>query len=237
MNHGSRTSRGFFVTGTDTGVGKTLAACALLHAFAQRGLRAIGMKPVAAGARREHDTLVNEDVEALVAASNTRADEALVNPYCFEPAIAPHIAAAEAGVEIELDRIAHAYRELSRIADCVIVEGAGGFRVPLGRDTDTSDLARTLALPVVVVVGVRLGCLSHALLTIDAVRDAGLTVAGWIANHINPDMPYADQNVVALRERIDAPLVARLPFTRSRERSAFAGELDIDLLQGTRATS
>ena len=160
---GSRvTASGYFVTGTDTGVGKTLVSCALLRAFAARGLRAVGMKPVAAGAVLENGRLVNEDVIALNAAANVAAPAELVNPYCFAPPIAPHIAAAEAGITVELERIREAYAALAALADRVIVEGAGGFRVPLTRELEVAHLAAHLALPVILVVGMRLGCLNHA---------------------------------------------------------------------------
>ena len=222
---------GFFVTGTDTGVGKTLVACALLRGYANRGLRAIGMKPVAAGAARNGDRLVNDDVMALRAAGSATVGGELVNPYCFAPAVAPHIAAAEAGVEIELDRIVRAYHALAAAGDRVIVEGAGGFRVPLGPRLDTAQLAAALGLPVVLVVGMRLGCLNHALLTVEAVRASGLVLAGWIANHIDPVMSRADENVAALEERLAAPLIVRVPYTRTPDASRLAAMLPADLLQ------
>ena len=202
---------GFFVTGTDTGVGKTLIACALLQALATRGMRVIGMKPVAAGAGKRSGKLVNDDVSALKAASNLAAPDHFVNPYCFAPPIAPHVAAAQAGVTIELERLQGAYAELAALADYVVVEGAGGFRVPLGPGFDTADLAAHLNLPVVLVVGIRLGCINHALLTADAIEKAGLPFAGWVANHIDPDMIWANESVKALEERIAAPLVGRVP--------------------------
>ena len=208
------TRHGVFVTGTDTGVGKTLFTCALLRAYASAGFRAVGMKPVAAGATREGGVLVNEDVTAIKGASNVAALPEVVNPYCFEPPIAPHIAAARDGVTIDIERIAAAYAALATLADRVVVEGAGGFRVPLGPDFDTSHLARRLALPVVLVVGVRLGCLNHALLTADAVSAAGLALAGWVANHIDPDMMHASENVETLTMRLGAPLIARIPYAR-----------------------
>ena len=202
---------GFFVTGTDTGVGKTLVACALLQALAERGLRVIGMKPVAAGASKRSGRLVNDDVSALKAASNLAAPDHLVNPYCFAAPIAPHVAAAQAGVIIELERLKHAYAELAALADYVVVEGAGGFRVPLGPAFDTADLAAQLHIPVVLVVGIRLGCINHALLTAAAIEAAGLPFAGWVANHIDPDMIWADESVKALEERLEAPLVGQVP--------------------------
>ncbi len=221
---------GFFVTGTDTGVGKTLVSCALLRGFASRGLRAVGMKPVAAGASMARGRLVNEDVTALKAAGNVEAPDELVNPYCFAPPIAPHIAAAQAGVVIELQRVQAAYTRLAALADCVIVEGAGGFRVPLGPHFDTADLAAQLCLPVILVVGMRLGCINHALLTAAAVESAGLSLAGWIANHIDPDMLHATDNVNSLQDRLRAPLLARLAYARD-PRNAIEGDiLDIGAL-------
>jgi dethiobiotin synthetase len=224
-------TQGFFVTGTDTGVGKTLVACALLNAYARRGLRAIGMKPVAAGAAEEGGALVNDDVMALTAASSGGAAAALVNPYCFAPPIAPHIAAAEAGVIIDLERIRHAYFALAAVADRVIVEGAGGFRVPLGADSDTARLAVMIELPVVLVVGMRLGCINHALLTADAVRASGLVLAGWVANHIDPAMSHADENVATLEARLGAPLVTRIAYGENPDAARIAATLGADFLR------
>lgn len=223
--------RGFFITGTDTAVGKTLVACAMLKAYGNRGLRAIGMKPVAAGAAEQDGRLVNDDVMALKAASNVAAADDLVNPYCFAPAIAPHIAAAEAGVTIELERIRSAYLELAKGADRVIVEGVGGFRVPLGLRTDTVQLAAALGLPVVLVVGMRLGCLNHALLTAEAVRASGLALAGWVANHVDPSMSRAAENVAALEERLTAPLIARVAYSEKADASRVAAMLRAELMQ------
>ena len=205
--------KGYFITGTDTGVGKTLIGCALLHRFAAAGKTVIGMKPVACGAARGAAGLINDDVAALRAASNVDAPLALVNPYCFGPPIAPHLAAEQAGVAIELQLILDSYRDLSATADIVIVEGVGGFRVPLNRGEDTADLALRLGLPVILVVGIRLGCLNHALLTAHAIRAHGLTLAGWIANRIDPAMAAAGRNVAALAERLPAPLLGDVEFS------------------------
>jgi len=221
---------GFFVTGTDTGVGKTLAACALLHAFSARGLRAAGMKPVAAGAQRIRGELRNEDVEQLGAASSIAAPRALLNPYCFEPPIAPNIAAQAAGVTIELHTIVAAYRELAARADVVIVEGVGGFCVPLNAQEDAADLAQRLDLPVLLVVGMRLGCLNHALLTAQAIRARGLKLAGWVANHIDPAMTHADDNTAALEHRLAAPRIARVVFSQPPDARHIARSFDIDAL-------
>jgi dethiobiotin synthetase len=218
---------GFFVTGTDTGVGKTLVACALLHAFAARGFKVVGMKPVASGAERRGGELFSDDVEQLIAAGNVAAPRSHVNPYCFEPAIAPHLAAERAGARIEIDRVEKSWRELAARAQVVIVEGVGGFRVPLGADGDTADLAVRLALPVVLVVGMRLGCLNHALLTAEAIASRGLALAGWIANHIDPGMEAADDNAHALGRLIRAPMLARIAHAEAPRPASVAASLEI----------
>jgi dethiobiotin synthetase len=223
-------AQGFFVTGTDTGVGKTLIACALLHALSVRGLRVIGMKPVAAGAARIAGRLVNDDVMALQVASTLTAPAHLVNPYCFEAPIAPHIAASLEGVIIEVERLHAAYAELKAMADCVIVEGAGGFRVPLSADHDTADLARRLQLPVVLVVGVRLGCINHALLTASAIAAMGLNLAGWVANQVDPLMLYVDENIRTLHSRLHAPLIGRIAYMASPDAQHVASLLDVKSL-------
>lgn len=217
---------GLFVTGTDTGVGKTQVACGLLRAFVRRGQRAVGMKPVAAGAEPSAAGLLNDDVVALRAAGNVEAPLAEVNPYCFAPPIAPHIAAAEAGVTVSPQRIADAYAALVARADVVVVEGAGGFLVPLNAEEDLGHLAQRLGLPVVLVVGMRLGCINHALLSAAAVRARGLELAGWVANHIDPAMARADDNVSALRQRLEAPLLARVPHGASAD--DIAGMIDAE---------
>jgi dethiobiotin synthetase len=219
--------QGFFVTGTDTGVGKTLVSCALLHAYAAQGLRTVGMKPVAAGCDTAGD---NEDVTALMAAASIAAPAALVNPYRFAPPIAPHLAAAEAGVDITLTRIADAYSALATLADVVIVEGVGGFCVPLNARESTADLAVRLGLPVILVVGLRLGCLNHALLTAEAVCARGLTLAGWVANAIDPAMAQVEANVRALQDRLGARLVARLPFMTTLQAPQLAERVDLSSL-------
>jgi dethiobiotin synthetase len=219
--------RGYFITGTDTGVGKTLIACALLHGYAQQGKRAIGMKPVAAGAVRGTDGLINDDVVRLRAASSIAAPLALVNPYCFEPAIAPHLAAQQAGTTIDLEVIVDAYRQLAAAADVVIAEGVGGFCVPLNRSDDSAGLAQCLGLPVILVVGIRLGCLNHALLTVQAIRASGLRFAGWIANRIDPAMAEANENVAALGVRLAEPLLGDIEFARAPDPQRIAALLDL----------
>ncbi|MDQ3261949.1 MAG: dethiobiotin synthase [Pseudomonadota bacterium] len=197
----------YFITGTDTGVGKTFVTCALLHNLREQGIAAIGMKPIAAGADMTPDGLRNEDIEALRNASGIPLEREDLNCYLFAEPIAPHIAAANEDVEIDLDIIRQRFDQLAELADMVLVEGVGGFIVPLGDTIDSADLATDLDLPVILVVGMRLGCLSHALLTQEAILARGLTLAGWVANQIDPHMAELDANVEALEERIRAPLL------------------------------
>jgi dethiobiotin synthetase len=223
--------RGFFVTGTDTGVGKTVISCALLHAFAQRGARAIGMKPVAAGAVESAGRLLNADVSLLRAASNVEAPLGLVNPYCFKAPIAPHIAAQQVGVDIDVTRIGQAFAQLAAMADVVIVEGVGGFCVPLNSSDDSADLVQSLGLPVILVVGMRLGCLNHALLTAHAIRARRIRLAGWIANHIDAAMDVVEDNIAALANRLDAPLLGEIEFTIALDPQRVAATLDLSQLR------
>jgi len=223
--------QGFFVTGTDTGVGKTLLACALLKGFAASGKSVVGMKPVATGSEAGRWA----DVDALTAASTVRAPAALVNPYAFEPAIAPHLAAEQAGVRIEIEAIARAFAQLSRRAEVVVVEGVGGFLVPLNARDTGADLARRLALPVVLVVGMRLGCLNHALLTRKQIEACGLRCAGWVANCIVPGMPYLDGNIRTLEQRLDCPLLGVVPFDHNPRPAVVADRLALGVL--TEATA
>ncbi len=211
---------GYFITGTDTGVGKTLIASALVHQFAQSGLKSIGMKPVAAGCELVNGELISEDVTRLIAASNVTAPLAQLNPYAFAPAVAPHIAAKQAGVEIELTTIQEAYQALAQNADIVIVEGVGGFCVPLGDGMNTTDLAQALNLPIILVVGMRLGCLNHALLTVEAIQARSLILAGWIANQIDPQMAAFEENLDTLKQRIPAPCVATVLWNGKPDLSA-----------------
>lgn len=218
----------WFITGTDTEVGKTFATCALLHGLAAGGKRVAGMKPVAAGTDAAGR---NEDVEALIAASTIAAPRELVNPFLLRTPVAPRIAAAEEGRDIRFAPIHHALAALRVQADAVLVEGVGGFRVPLGPEGDSADLAQTLDLPVILVVGMRLGCINHALLTVEAIRARGLRLAGWIANRIDAAMLRGDENLAALRELIPAPLLGTLPFMPVPDARRAAGLLDLSLLR------
>lgn len=220
----------YFVTGTDTGIGKTLIASALLRAFAGRGLKAVGMKPVAAGCEETPAGLHCADVESLRAAGNVVAPLELVSPYGLVPPVAPHIAAARAGLEIRLETIEQAFRQLCGMADVVVVEGVGGFMVPLNAHEDTADLAHLLGLPVILVVGMRLGCLNHALLAAQAVRWRGLKLAGWVANQIEPGMAFLQENVAALQQRLQAPLLGVLPYREGLSAGEAAGLLRVAAL-------
>ena len=211
--------RGWFITGTDTEIGKTFVACALLHAFRQAGVTALAMKPIAAGF---DESGLNDDVERLLAASSFAAPRALVNPYGFRAAIAPHIAAEEEGRRIELPPIAASLSELQTMADVVLVEGVGGFCVPLGSTGDTADLASLLGLPLILVVGMRLGCINHALLTQQAIAARGLPLAGWVANRIDPAMSRFAENLAALQARLPAPLLGVIAHGTTPEQAALA---------------
>jgi dethiobiotin synthetase len=204
--------KGVFVTGTDTGVGKTRVSVALVHALRAQGLRVAAMKPVAAGTELREGVMINEDVAALTAAANVDADPQWVNPYLFTPPIAPHIAAAQAGVAIDLQLIVDAYSRLAALADVVVVEGVGGFRVPLNATQDTADLALALRLPMLLVVGLRLGCLNHVLLTAEAIAHRNLPWAGWVGNHIDPLMDAQAENILALRQLLPNPCLGIQPY-------------------------
>ena len=200
---------GFFVTGTDTEVGKTHVTCALLHATRQRGLTAVGMKPIAAGVEADGR---NGDVVQLLTASSIAPPLEWMNPFLYDPPIAPHIAARESGRPIDMEVIRWTYRQLGTLAEVVWVEGVGGFRVPLDERYDTADLAQALGLPVVLVVGMRLGCINHALLTAEVLAARGLPLAAWVANCIEADMPYLDDNILTLQALLPAPLLGMVPF-------------------------
>jgi len=206
-----RTPR-WFVTGTDTGVGKTLISAALLHALATRHARVVGMKPVAAGLVLHEGRMVSEDVLQLRAASTVQVPAELDNPVALPDPLSPHLAARRAQRPVQVAELVSAFEALCTHADAVLVEGAGGWRVPLN-DTETlADLARALQAPVVMVVGMRLGCLNHALLTAEAVRADGLTLAGWVANVIDPDMACLEENIQTLQARLGAPLLGVVPW-------------------------
>ncbi|MGZ8243867.1 dethiobiotin synthase [Methylomagnum sp.] len=211
----SKTAKGFFITGTDTGVGKTWATLCLMRALQSQGLSVVGMKPVATGAVWHEGRWVNEDALALRDAASIRLPYGQVNPYAFEPPVSPHIAAELAGESIDLARIVQIFDDLRQSADCVLVEGVGGWQAPLNRRERVSDLAVALDLPVILVVGLRLGCLNHALLTYESMRASGVRFAGWIANHVARDFPYAAENIQTIDLALGLAPLVRLPYFES----------------------
>ncbi|HSI48476.1 MAG TPA: dethiobiotin synthase [Ideonella sp.] len=219
---------GCFVTGTDTGVGKTLASSALLHALRRHHARVVGMKPIASGLipHPEHaGQMVSEDVLALRAASSIVVPPELDNPVALPEPLSPHLSAARAGQRIEIGPLVERLQVLQAQADAVVVEGAGGWLVPLNERDTMADLARAMALPVVLVVGLRLGCLNHAMLSAQAIRASGLRLAGWIANHIDLEMACPAENLSYLKAHMDAPLLGLLPWQAQPDAQACASEL------------
>lgn len=217
-----------FVTGTDTDAGKTVISVALIERLKKRGLSVAGMKPVASGCDVTESGLRNDDAMQLIQHANVELPYDVVNPYAFKPAIAPHIAALEANVQIDLNQIKQQFEIIQQQADAVVVEGAGGWYVPLNQQQTIADLAMTLGLPVVLVVGIRLGCINHALLTVEAIKHSGLPLLGWVANNIEIN-PQSEQIITTLKHAIAAPLLGEVPFLSSTQDSAM-GYLNIDKL-------
>lgn len=217
-------SRGVFITGTDTEVGKTFVAVGIIQALVREGLRVAVMKPVAAGADPTPQGLRNADALQLMRAANVDAPYERVNPYCFPLPASPHIAARSAGIDVDLAVIKRHFEILAGDpdTDVVVVEGAGGWLAPINDSETMADIARALNLPVVLVVGLRLGCLNHALLTAQGIEASGLKLAGWIANHVQPRFEHADENVALLTRRLRAPLLASVAFDASAEAPAFS---------------
>ncbi len=225
-------SNAFFVTGTDTGAGKTLVTAGLLHAAAARGLRSIGLKPLASGsARTAHGELHNEDALMLQQAASVPLAYADVNALSLEPAIAPHLAAVEGGLQLDVRLLAaHCRAQLLRPHDLLLVEGAGGWRVPLNDHETLADLACLLGLPVILVVGMRLGCVNHALLSAEAIARDGLTLAGWVATQTDPGMARVEQNFDTLQMRIPAPCLGFIGYRAGIGFHDAAQSLDIGRL-------
>jgi len=221
-------NKGYFITGTDTGVGKTFVTCALIRALQGKGKQVAAMKPVAAGTVAKHG--MNEDVHAFM--ELTHAQHALrdVNPYCFAEPIAPHIAAVHEGAKVDLAEIRAAFGRLQAASDFVLVEGAGGFLVPLNASRSLSDLPGELGLDVILVVGMRLGCLNHALLTVEAVKARGLKLAGWIANTPGEKMNAFEENLATLKFMIPSPCLGNISYVKKTKVSNAAISLDIDTL-------
>ncbi|NMY35496.1 MULTISPECIES: dethiobiotin synthase [unclassified Pseudomonas] len=224
-------SPAYFITGTDTDVGKTTVAAGLLQAARAAGLSTAAGKPVASGCEATPEGLRNADAQALMAQCTVALSYEEINPVAFEPAIAPHIAAREAGVALTVQALLKPMqRILNQQADFTLIEGAGGWRVPLSGQDSLSDVARGLGLPVILVVGVRLGCISHALLTAEAIAQDGLQLAGWVANIIDPKTSRLEENLATLAERLPAPCLGRVPKLKSPTAEAVAQYLQLDLL-------
>jgi len=205
-------NNGFFITGTDTEVGKTYVSCALLRAFSQKGKRVAAMKPIASDCKVCPQGLRNDDALQLIDNSDIQLPYETVNPYHFEPAIAPHIAAEQVNTQINLGTLKHTFQQIAQQADLTMVEGAGGWWVPLDDQHTIADLAIALELPVILVVGIRLGCINHALLSAAAIRDSGLTLSGWVANRIDPNCACIEENILAIKQRIGTPCLGDLPY-------------------------
>ncbi|SFP73470.1 dethiobiotin synthetase [Geopseudomonas sagittaria] len=224
-------SSAYFITGTDTEIGKTTVAAGLLHAARARGLSTAAAKPVASDCELTTEGLRNGDALALLGECSLALDYAEVNPFAFAPAIAPHLAAREVGVELTVAALlAPVQRVLERGADFTLVEGAGGWRVPLAGRESLADLAVALQLPVILVVGVRLGCINHAVLTAEAIARDGLTLAGWVANVVDPATSRLDDNLATLAERLAAPCLGRIPRLPAATPAVVAGHLAVDAL-------
>lgn len=222
-------SKGYFVTGTDTEIGKTWCSLGLIARLQQDGHTVAAMKPIASGCAGTPAGLRNDDALKLQAQASLIHPYALVNPYAFEPAIAPHIAAQESGQEIELDHIIGCHSQLASGSDVTIVEGVGGWQVPLNQRDNVSDLAAALGLPVILVVGLRLGCINHALLTAESIRASGCSLAGWIANGITAQMPQQENNIRSIEQRISAPLLGIVPHLDKLNAANIAATLRLPL--------
>lgn len=221
---------GLFITGTDTGIGKTHVACAIVTALNLRGLRTTVMKPVASGCQVGEDGRPqNEDAMALMSVASIHQSYDDVNPYAFEPAIAPHLAAEQAGVNVELEVIRQHYSRNLLHSDICIVEGVGGWMVPLNEDETVAHMAAVLQIPIVLVVGIRLGCINHALLTIEQIERDGLPLLGWVANLIDPDMEMQEENIKALEQRIPYPLMGVLPYSPETSYMSLSQKLNIKI--------
>ncbi|MFV1993265.1 MAG: dethiobiotin synthase [Acidiferrobacterales bacterium] len=209
---GNMASRGFFITGTDTGVGKTLIATALINLLVEQGNKVAGMKPVSCGCLQVDGQWQHDDAQLMMAASNIKLPYEVINPYAFEPAIAPHLAALQVGETISISLVHEKFRILSDVADKIVIEGAGGWLVPINNKESMADLAVALGLPVILVVGLRLGCLNHALLTTQSILEKGGELAGWVANSIDPLFKHQKDNINTLKTRIPAPCLGVIPF-------------------------
>ena len=229
----SRLPRALFVTGTDTDCGKTLVASAVIHAYRNLGFSVLGMKPVASGSTMRDGHLVNDDVVSLINAANVSGPPEIVNPYIFEPAISPHFAARQSGIEISKEKILEAFNACQALADIVIVEGAGGWRVPLGEQLDIAGLASALDIPILIVSGLRLGCINHTILTCNDIRATGCKTIGWVANLIDKNYDLVAPTIATIQAAVEIPLVANIPWKTEQSAAQVASAIDLAQLART----
>ena len=205
-------SKGVFITGTDTGVGKTYFTVSLMESLKKRGKIVSGMKPIASGATLNDGKMVNDDARLIMQHCSNPVDYELINPVVFEPAIAPHIAARQKNEKIDINQILVCYQQLASISENVVVEGVGGWRVPLSTEKSLVDIVRALDVPVILVVGLKLGCINHALLTAEAIRSDGLVLGGWVSNHIDAEYMFAYETIETIKDSLACPYLANLPY-------------------------
>jgi dethiobiotin synthetase len=227
----SAMTKSVFIAGTDTEVGKTFYSKLLLQSLNAQGLRTAAMKPLASGAVRHDGKLRNADALVLQQAASTSFPYELCNPYCFEAAIAPHLAARQVGIRIDLEVILQAHKKLQQQADVTVIEGVGGWLVPVDDKRTVADLIQTLGVPVILVVGMRLGCINHALLTADNIEQRGVPLLGWVANMMEPGMSHLDENIKSIAARIDAPLLDTIEFINNPEADMLNQRLNVDWLE------
>ena len=218
---------GYFITGTDTGVGKTAVTLGLMQVMQARGCRVAAMKPVASGGESTAAGLRNNDALLLQQQASVALEYRQLNPYCFAPSIAPHIAAEQAGVRIDITKICNEYNKIKGVSDCVLVEGAGGWLVPLNAEETLAELAHSLQLEVILVVAMRLGCLNHALLTAESIVREGCVLSGWVANRVLPDMEALDENIQALETRLACPRLGTIPYQQDISAKFMADHLSL----------
>lgn len=224
-------NQSWFITGTDTEIGKTWCTVALIQYFRQQGLRVVGMKPIATGCCQTEKGLRNSDAEQILAVSGLEVPYDWVNPYAFEPPIAPHLAATQVGQRIELDKMISCYQQLATLAEVVVVEGVGGWRVPINDKQSLKDLVLTMEVPVILVVGLRLGCINHALLSAETIIRDGCHLVGWIANAMNPDFE-TQGSIETLKERLEVPLLAQIPYLENPDIDIVTQKTFVRNLQG-----
>ena len=218
---------GVFITGTDTGVGKTWFTVALMEALKAHGHDVLGMKPIASGAELVAGSLINEDAKLILEHGSKPKEYKLINPCVYQPPIAPHIAAEQAGQNIELNTIAKSYEQLSESTEILVVEGVGGWRVPVSDAAYLSDLVRMLELPVILVVGLRLGCINHALLTAESIHQDGVKLLGWVSNQLEEELPYKNEIIITLNERLACPHLAEMGFMPGFESKKLSEQVDL----------